>query len=82
MSAAARAAVTAEPKLWAAVLGGGDDYELVLAVPRRKRGALQAAAAVVGIDVTRIGHFTSGAGVRLMIGGRPAPLPRKGYVHF
>ncbi|MBR2817839.1 MAG: thiamine-phosphate kinase [Reyranella sp.] len=82
LSAAARTAVAVEPKLWAAVLGGGDDYELVLAVPRRKRAALRAAADASGIDVTRIGHFAHGAGVQLMIDGRAAPLPRKGYVHF
>ena len=82
LSAAARTALTVESKLWAAVLGGGDDYELVLAVPRRKRAALRAAADASGIDVTRIGHFTHGAGVQLMIDGRAAPLPRKGYVHF
>lgn len=82
LSAAARAAVTAEPKLWAVVLGGGDDYELVLAVPRRKRSTLRAAADAAGIDVTQIGHFTQGTGVRLTIGGRSVPSPRKGYVHF
>src|SRR3978361_138128 len=41
-------------------LTGGDDYELLLAVPPDRAGALEAAAAAAGIPVTRIGHFHSG----------------------
>lgn len=82
LSAAGRAAVAADPRLWANVLGGGDDYELVMAVPPRKRAALQAAARAAGIEVTRIGGFTRGAGVTLTAGGKTVAAPRKGYVHF
>lgn len=82
LSAAARAAVMAEPKLWANVLGGGDDYELAIAVPPRKRAGLLKAAQAAGIEVTRIGRFARGSGVQLTIGGRPAAVTRKGYVHF
>ena len=82
LSAAARAAVIAEPKLWANVLGGGDDYELAIAVPSRRRAALLSAAKAAGIKVTRIGRFVRGTGVQLTIGGRPARATRKGYVHF
>ena len=82
LSAAARAAVTADPKLWANVLGGGDDYELVIAVPVRRRRALLAAAKAAGIAMTRIGRFARGSGVQLTIGGRPARATRRGYVHF
>lgn len=82
LSAAARAAVTADPRLWANVLGGGDDYELVMAVPPRKRVALQAAAHAAGIDVTCIGRFARGSGVTVTAGGRAVAAPRKGYVHF
>ena len=82
LSAAARTAVVAEPKLWANVLGGGDDYELAIAVPSRKRAALLSAAKAAGIGVTRIGRFVRGTGVQLTIGGRPARATRKGYVHF
>ena len=82
LSAAARRVVGIRPELWANVLGGGDDYELVIAVPPRKRAALHAAAGAVGVKVTQIGHFGRGTGVHLTVGGREARAPRKGYVHF
>jgi len=82
LSAAARRAVDVDPELWTDILGGGDDYELVFAVPARKRGALLRAAAAAGVPVARIGAFAAGRGVRLTIDGRPALARRKGYVHF
>lgn len=72
LSAEARRVVRADPALWANVLGGGDDYELVLAVPPRNRARLQAAAKRAGVKVTRIGRFTR---------SRKTP-PLKGYTHF
>ncbi len=53
-----------------------------MAVPSRKRGALQAAARAAGIDVTRIGRFVRGRGVTVTVAGRAVAAPRKGYVHF
>jgi thiamine-monophosphate kinase len=82
LSAAARTVVDAEPGLWSTVLGGGDDYELVMAVPQVKRGALLAAARAANVQVAEIGHFERGQGVQLMVAGRPVSLPRRGYVHF
>jgi thiamine-monophosphate kinase len=82
LSQAARRAVEAKPALWSSVLGGGDDYELVIAVSPRKRAALHAAARAAGVVVTQIGRFAKGKGVRLTIGGREARVRRKGFVHF
>jgi len=82
LSAAARRVLTAEPALWANVLGGGDDYELVIAVPPRREAALLAAARAARTKVTPIGVFTRGSGVELSVGGRTVRAPRKGYVHF
>ncbi len=82
LSAAARRVVDTRPELWASVLGGGDDYELVIAVPPRKRAALHAAASAVGVKVAQIGHFGRGTGVHLTVGGHEARVSRKGYVHF
>ncbi|MBS0550237.1 MAG: thiamine-phosphate kinase [Proteobacteria bacterium] len=82
LSRAARAFVDASPTLWGPVLGGGDDYELVIAVPPRRRARLMAAARAAGVTVTRIGGFRRGRGVHLTIDGKEARVPRKGYVHF
>lgn len=82
LSAAARRAVTADPALWPEILGGGDDYELVFAVPPRRQQALLHAAATAGVTVTCIGALGKGRGLRLTIGGRPAQAAHRGYVHF
>jgi thiamine-monophosphate kinase len=82
LSASARRALAANPKMWANVLGGGDDYELAIAVPPRKRNALLAAAHAAGVQVTQIGRFERGRGLQLTLAGRPVRAPRKGYVHF
>ena len=82
LSTAGRAAVAADPRLWANVLGGGDDYELAMAVPVRRRAAVQAAAHSAGVPISCIGRFTCGAGMTLTAGGRAIAAPRRGYVHF
>lgn len=65
-----------------AALAGGDDYELLLAVPKRARGRL---ATVVrqaqGVSLTRIGEITREREVRLNRNGAFEPLPQ-GFVHF
>ena len=82
LSGAARRALALAPALWANVLGGGDDYELVIAVPPRKRAALLAAAHLAGVQVTPIGRFERGGGARLTVDGKTMKVPRAGYVHF
>jgi thiamine-monophosphate kinase len=82
LSSSARRAVNVKPALWANVLGGGDDYELVIAVPPRRRAALRAAARAAGVRVICIGVFKRGRGVHLTVSGRVSGTPRAGYVHF
>lgn len=82
LSRAARGIVDARSASWSSILGGGDDYELVIAVPVRRRGLLLAAACEAGVKVTHIGGFMRGRGVHLTVDGREARTPRKGYVHF
>jgi thiamine-monophosphate kinase len=82
LSPAARRALEAGPALWSTVLGGGDDYELVIAVSPRRRAALQVAARATGVRMTRIGKFVQGKGVQLIVAGRSVRIPRAGYVHF
>lgn len=67
----------------AAALTGGDDYELLIAVPRTGRGRLrQARSRVAEPALTRIGVLTKDASVRVMRrNGRREALPG-GFEHF
>jgi thiamine-monophosphate kinase len=70
----------ADPAVAAAA--GGDDYELLFAVPRRARGRLATVARQArGVPITRIGALTADPAVVLMRDGVPEPLPA-GFVHF
>jgi len=82
LSAEARRVLAARPTLWANALGGGDDYELAIAVPPRRRSALLRAAGAAKVIVTRIGAFARGRGVVLTVSGQRRPLAQTGYVHF
>jgi thiamine-monophosphate kinase len=65
-----------------AVLSGGDDYELLFTVPKRRRGRLRAVIREArGVPITRIGELTAGTEVVLEQNGRREPLP-PGFVHF
>ncbi len=61
---------------------GGEDYELLFAVPRRRRRSfLEAARHWSGLPVTRVGQLTSKPGVWLRRGDRLEPMG-PGFVHF
>ena len=65
-----------------AAAAGGDDYELLLAVPRKRRGRL---ATVVrqsaGVPITRIGLLTRESDLTIVRNAVAEPLP-EGFVHF
>ncbi|MGE0042513.1 MAG: thiamine-phosphate kinase [Vicinamibacterales bacterium] len=66
----------------AEAVAGGDDYELLVAVPPRWRGRLRAARHQVAEPaLTKIGVLTKERGVELERGGRRDELPR-GYEHY
>jgi thiamine-monophosphate kinase len=79
-----QAARRAGPEWLTTCLTGGDDYELLLAVPPDRSSALRDAAARAGIAVTRIGHFHSGP-PEVMVrqaSGEPLALTKGGWSHF
>jgi thiamine-monophosphate kinase len=53
------------PTRWATALTGGDDYELVFAVPPGRRDALLSLARELDLSLTCIGQLVDGAGVRV-----------------
>jgi thiamine-monophosphate kinase len=81
LSPAARAA---GPDWLAQCLSGGDDYEVLMAVPPGNTPALLEAAKRIGVPVTRIGHFHSGqAGVMVQtVSGEAFALKKGGWSHF
>jgi thiamine-monophosphate kinase len=81
LSAAMRSAVGATQALdWA--LGGGDDYELLFAVPADRFAELEAAADQLNLTLTAIGELRSGAGVRWSLNGNDFSPRVSGYDHF
>jgi thiamine-monophosphate kinase len=78
-AAAEAARLGAAPPLFAAQ--GGEDYELLVALPPAFSEADAAAClAATGVPLTRIGAVTAGAGVRAELDGRPYALT--GFDHF
>jgi thiamine-monophosphate kinase len=63
-------------------LSGGEDYELLFAVPpRRRRAFLAAAGRVSRVPCTRIGGLSKDPGAFLERDGHRQPLP-KGFTHY
>ena len=81
---ASAAAAAAGPHWLERRLTGGDDYELLLAVPPEREQALLRTAAEAGIAVTRIGAFDDGTrGVRaVMPDGSELAVARPGWSHL
>lgn len=79
--AAVATRIAADPLVLA--LGGGEDYELVFTVPRRRRRAFLHATGRTGLPpVTRIGVCTKDDGVTMVDeNGHAVALPT-GYQHF
>jgi thiamine-monophosphate kinase len=81
LSEAARAA---GPDWLVTCLTGGDDYELLLAVPPARCEALRREAGRAGVPVTQVGDFHSGP-PEVMVrqaNGEPLALTREGWSHF
>ncbi len=65
-----------------AALTGGDDYELLCAVPRRARRRFEAAARLGRVTITEIGEITADDAVTIRRDGAGLePLP-SGFEHF
>lgn len=84
LSAAAKAALAAEPALIETILAGGDDYEIACTVPAAHSANFIAAAARAGVQATEIGRVTAGEAAPRFIGkdGKPLTLQNMSYSHF
>ena len=84
LSPAARAAIAAEPALLETALGGGDDYELLVALPPESAAAFVARATAGGVNVTRLGAARAGTdAARFLRGDDPDfSIVRGSFSHF
>jgi thiamine-monophosphate kinase len=66
------------------IVSGGDDYEILCAIPESSFEAFAQAAHIAGVAVTSIGTVIAGSSVPgfLDAQGREMPLPRLSYSHF
>lgn len=82
LSPAAAVAVAMFPDLRMTILAGGDDYEILCAVPATRTNDFRASAAQTGMMVACIGRTGSGSGVQFTEeGGRAIELDRLSYSH-
>ena len=84
LSDAATAAIAADPALFEIAATGGDDYEILAAVPPEDASAFEAAAATAGVRVAFVGVAVEGAAPPRWVGrdGREASFARGAFSHF
>ena len=75
--------VAADPSLIATAITGGDDYELLLAVPPDRVAAVLDAARQSGTSITEIGAFTTGSDLTFMDrDNQTLVFEKAGFKHF
>ena len=83
LSDAARAWIAAEPDAIEIAATGGDDYEVLAAVPPEAALGFEAAAAQARIPVQAVGRAREGEGLNVLgLDGAPARFARGAYSHF
>jgi thiamine-monophosphate kinase len=63
-------------------LDGGEDYQMLVAVPRDRMGEVTELGGFWNIPITAIGEFVEGADVVIEQDGRTKPLRAAGFDHF
>lgn len=83
LSDAAAGIITADAALIETVLTGGDDYEIVCAVPPAKTGSFRDAAKLAQVPVTDIGTIAVGEGARFLNpAGKALSFENASFSHF
>ncbi len=83
LSAAAQAVVVSDAGMIEPALTGGDDYEILCAVPPAKVASFQAAARAAKVTVSEIGTITAGEGARFLgADGKALAFKRASFSHF
>ena len=83
LSDTARGLVKRDDALLSALLTGGDDYELLIALNPARVPVLEARGRAVGVPVTVIGDVIEGAGARIFGDhGQEMAFSKAGFEHF
>lgn len=83
LSVAAKALVAEDAGLLAAMVTGGDDYELLFAAPPDADEEIAGLSQGLGLPIAGIGTIEAGEGVRVVdADGREVPLDKAGWRHF
>nr|WP_210302155.1 thiamine-phosphate kinase [Methylobacterium brachythecii] len=84
LSPAARQALLLDPALLATALTGGDDYEVLCAVPPKNLDDFRAEAREAGVAVTEIGTIEAGEGPPVFVGPNDSAqaFARGSFSHF
>lgn len=82
LSEAARHAQNADPTCLERVLTGGDDYEILCAIPPDAWEDFAAAASAVHVPLTPIGQVTEGEGLHVLGEAGPLNFASLSYTHF
>lgn len=83
LSAAAQAAIAAEPALLKTALSGGDDYEILALMPHESVPAFVSQAAEAGVPVALIGETREGEGLDVLDrAGHSMDLGSGAYSHY
>ena len=84
LSVAAAKALEVEPALIEAIVTGGDDYEILTAVPSERVAAFRERAAAAQVAVTDIGEIVIGTQTPIVVGpdGAALAFTRTSFSHF
>ena len=83
LSNPAHDAIAGEAALLETALTGGDDYEVLAAIPAGRFAAFAEAAGKVGVPVTAIGRFDAGEGITVLdAGGKELLFDKASFSHF
>jgi thiamine-monophosphate kinase len=78
-----RRVLAVAPERFGDVVTGGDDYEVLAAVPPDRGEAFRVSAAAAGVSVAEIGHLEAGEGILIDDpSGRPRKFETPGWEHF
>lgn len=71
-----------EPDVLAGLFTGGDDYQILAAIPTSQETPFCDAAAAAGVAVSKIGRLVAGTGpATILLDGEAMDLPARSYVH-